>query len=43
MPKKQLICVVRTDRLGDMILTIHLCKTLRENCIDSQITLIAKR
>ena len=43
MQKKQQICVVRTDRLGDMILTLPMCKALRENCAESEIILIARK
>src|SRR3989339_741781 len=43
MPRKQKICVIRTDRLGDMVLTLPMCKALKENCVESEITLIARR
>lgn len=43
MEKKHKICVVRTDRLGDMVLTLPMCKSLKDNCLDSEVTLIARR
>ncbi|MBI5326169.1 MAG: glycosyltransferase family 9 protein [Ignavibacteriae bacterium] len=43
MKSFQKICVIRTDRIGDMILTLPMCKALKENCPGSQINLIAKR
>ncbi len=36
------IAVVRTDRLGDMVLTLPLCKALKEEFPESNLTLIAR-
>ncbi len=36
------IVVVRTDRLGDMVLTLPLCRVLKENYPNAEINLIAR-
>ena len=37
------IAVVRTDRLGDMVLTLPLCKSLKDNCSKAELHIIARR
>ena len=36
------IAVVRTDRLGDMVLTLPMCAALRQEIPDAEITLITR-
>ncbi|TAL70444.1 MAG: lipopolysaccharide heptosyltransferase family protein [Bacteroidetes bacterium] len=43
MAGKIKICVVRTDRLGDMVLTLPMCKALKDNCPNSEVSIIARR
>ncbi len=40
--KAKRIAVVRTDRLGDMVLTLPMCAALKSACPDAEVTLIAR-
>jgi heptosyltransferase III len=40
--KAKSIAVIRTDRLGDMVLTLPLCRALKENFPDAKINMIAR-
>jgi len=43
LEKAKKIAVIRTDRLGDMVLTLPLCKAIKENFPDKELSLIAQK